>query len=204
MPIRTNAAAIALASILAALAAGGGAVAQTAPTTAPPIDHGAHHAGHHASMTAPAAGAVPTMPGQDAFGAIQEIVRILDADPATDWSKVDIEALRRHLVDMNEVTLNATVLATPVEGGARYEVSGEGRTLEAIRRMVTAHAREIDGMDGWSVRAEPATTGVVLTATAADSGQAARIRGLGFNGIMARGGHHQAHHLAMARGGFGH
>ncbi|NJO23863.1 MAG: hypothetical protein HC868_14215 [Sphingomonadales bacterium] len=34
---------------------------------------------------------VPTMPGQDAFGTIQEIVRILDADPDTDWSKVNIE-----------------------------------------------------------------------------------------------------------------
>ena len=28
----------------------------------------------------------PTLPGQDAFGTIQEIVRILEADPNTDWS----------------------------------------------------------------------------------------------------------------------
>jgi len=39
------------------------------------------HAGMHAAST------TPTMPGQDAFGAIQEIVQILDADPKTDWSK---------------------------------------------------------------------------------------------------------------------
>ena len=32
-------------------------------------------------------GVVPTMPGQDAFGAIQEIVRILEADPDTDWRR---------------------------------------------------------------------------------------------------------------------
>jgi hypothetical protein len=32
----------------------------------------------------------PMMPGQDAFGAIQEIVRILEADPKTDWSKVNL------------------------------------------------------------------------------------------------------------------
>ena len=43
------------------------------------------HAGIHAAL------ATPTMPGQDAFGAIQEIVQILDADPKTDWSKVDLE-----------------------------------------------------------------------------------------------------------------
>ena len=48
---------------------------------------GGHGRMHGASTT-------PTLPGQDAFGAIQEIVRILDADPKTDWSKVDLEALR--------------------------------------------------------------------------------------------------------------
>ena len=54
--------------------------------------------GMHATST------TPTMPGQDAFGAIQEIVQILDADPKTDWSKVDLDALRQHLIDMNEIT----------------------------------------------------------------------------------------------------
>ena len=51
------------------------------------------HAGMHAAST------TPTMPGQDAFGAIQEIVQILDGDPKTEWSKVDFEALRQHLID---------------------------------------------------------------------------------------------------------
>jgi hypothetical protein len=57
------------------------------------------HGGMHEASTA------PTLPGQDAFGAIQEVVRILESDPKTDWSKVDLEALRQHLIDMNEVTL---------------------------------------------------------------------------------------------------
>jgi hypothetical protein len=52
-------------------------------------------------------GTVPKEPGQDAFGTIQEIVQILEADPKTDWSKVNLEALRQHLIDMNEVTLKA-------------------------------------------------------------------------------------------------
>ncbi|WP_419694904.1 hypothetical protein ACN2CC_32530 [Mesorhizobium muleiense] len=62
----------------------------------------------------------PTMPGQDAFGAIQEIVRMLEADPETDWSKIDLEALRQHLIDMNEVTLKADAAATPIEGGLSW------------------------------------------------------------------------------------
>ncbi|KAA0686103.1 hypothetical protein DS837_10345 [Azospirillum brasilense] len=165
-----------------------------------PMDHAAHHA---EAPTSPSS-AVPTMPGQDAFGTIQEIVRILEADPSTDWSKVDIEALRQHLVDMNEVTLNAKAAATPVDGGARHEVTGDGRTLEAIRRMVPAHGHEINGVNGWSAKAEPTANGVVLTVTAVAPKETARIRGLGFIGIMAQGSHHQAHHLAMAKGGFSH
>lgn len=204
MPIRIAAHALALA-ITIAFAVGFGPGSAHAQTAAP-MDHAGHHAGHHAGMAmgTSSSGAVPTLPGQDAFGTIQEIVRILEADPGTDWSKVDIDALRRHLVDMNELTLNAQAAATPVDGGARYEVTGEGRTLDAIRRMVPAHAREIDGANGWTVTAEPAANGAVLTVVATAPKETARIRGLGFIGIMAQGAHHQAHHLAMARGGFHH
>ena len=55
--------------------------------------------GNSAAVTA-------TQPGQSAFAAIQEIVDILEADPKTDWSKVNIDALREHLVDMSNVTLD--------------------------------------------------------------------------------------------------
>ena len=192
MPIRATAAALAL-----VVAFGGGSAAAQ---TAVPMDHAAHHAEASKSPSS----AVPTMPGQDAFGTIQEIVRILEADPNTDWSQVDIEALRQHLVDMNELTLNAKAVATPVDGGATYAVTGDGRTLEAIRRMVPAHAHEINGVNGWTTKAEPVANGVALTVTAPDPRQTARVRGLGFIGIMAQGGHHQVHHLAMARGGFSH
>src|SRR5687768_15226365 len=77
---------------------------------------GEMHAQHMRAMQGMTAG-VPTMPGQDAFGAIAEIVRILEADPATDWSKVDIERLRQHLIDMNEVVLRSVVKQTSIAGG---------------------------------------------------------------------------------------
>src|SRR6266700_4993554 len=51
---------------------------------------------HHQQMMAKMhqmQGNVPTLPGQDAFGAIGEIVAMLEADPKTDWSKIDLEAL---------------------------------------------------------------------------------------------------------------
>ncbi|MGA7666054.1 MAG: hypothetical protein WBW13_14615, partial [Pseudolabrys sp.] len=59
------------------------------------------HGGMHGQQSA--ATGTPTLPGQDAFGTIQEIVQTLQSDPKTDWSKVNIDALRQHLIDMNEV-----------------------------------------------------------------------------------------------------
>jgi hypothetical protein len=156
---------------------------------------------NHGAMTAPGS-ATPTNPGQDAFGTIQEILRILEADPHTEWSKVNIDALREHLIDMNEVTLHANARKSVIDGGLRIEVTGEGRTLPAIRRMVSAQAHEIDGVNGWKTKIESRIDGVVLTVTAADAGQAMKIRALGFIGIMAQGAHHQLHHLAIARGEF--
>ena len=81
--------------------------------------------------------ATPTMPGQDAFGAIQEVVRMLEADPNTDWSKVNLEALRQHLIDMNEVTLKAEAVAKPVERRHR----SDSHWKRANGRGYSAHGR---------------------------------------------------------------
>jgi hypothetical protein len=147
---------------------------------------------------------LPTLPGQDAFGAIQEIVRLLEADPATDWSKINLEALRQHLIDMNDVTLKADAVQKPVDGGLEIAVTGSGRTLAAIQRMVPAHARELDKIKGWSAKATPLPDGVLLTVTSGDAKEIQHIRGLGFIGLLVSGGHHQPHHLAMAKGEFTH
>jgi hypothetical protein len=158
------------------------------------------HGMHGSHMT----GAAPVLSGQDAFGAIQEVVRKLDADPKTDWSKVDLEGLRQHLIDMNEVTLTADAAAKPIDGGLQIAVTGSGRTLAAIQRMVPAHAQEINGVNGWSAKTDPIANGVLLTVTTKDSKDVQRIRALGFIGILVSGSHHQAHHLAMAKGEFTH
>ena len=145
----------------------------------------------------------PTMPGQDAFGAIAEIIRILDADPATDWTKVDIERLRQHLIDMNEVVLRSAVKQTSVPGGLTMEITSTGRTEQAIRAMVIPHAGELDRLPTFSAKTESIPGGVRLTVLAKNTDDAkavARIRGLGFAGLITEGAHHQAHHLAMAKG----
>jgi hypothetical protein len=164
--------------------------------------HGADmHAQHMQAMHGTAGG--PTMPGQDAFGAIAEIVRILEADPTTDWSKVDLERLRQHLIDMNEVMLRSAVKQMPIADGLAMEITGTGRTEQAIRAMVVPHAAELDRMAEWSAKTERIPGGVRLTVVARQPENAklvARIRGLGFAGLITEGAHHQPHHLAMAKG----
>jgi hypothetical protein len=186
--------------------------AEAVPITAPSTpDHGqaldtmSHH-GHPVSGVEgqDTATTIPSLSGQDAFGAIQEIVHILEADPKTDWSKVDLESLRQHLIDMNEVTLKADAVAKSTDGGLEIAVTGSDRMLAAIRRMVPAHAREIDGQSGWSAKTESLPNGALLTVTSNDPKEIAHIRGLGFIGLLVSGAHHQPHHLAMAKGEFSH
>jgi len=146
---------------------------------------------------------VPAHPGQETFGAIQEIVRILEADPTTDWSKVNIGALREHLIDMDEVTMRARASERPLDNGIEITVTGEGRTLGAIKRMVPAHARVLAAL-GWSASTQDLPNGVKLVVIASDPRQVVKLRSLGFIGIMVQGAHHQPHHLMMAKDEFIH
>lgn len=186
----SRALAIALALALGAALTVHAVWAQNAPAPAPTMPH-------------PMPGAGPRLPGQDAFGAVAEVVRLLDADPQTDWSKVDLERLRQHLVDMSEVVLRAEVRQSPVPGGLAMEITGAPRTEAAIRAMVIPHAAELDTMPSLAAKAEPIPGGVRLTVTARkpeDTREVARLRGLGFIGLLTLGAHHGPHHLAMARG----
>jgi hypothetical protein len=192
---------IALSLGLAALLVTPPLLAQSPPAPSKPEHQmGQPMHGHDAGASA-ADG--PTLPGQDAFGAIAEIVRLLEADSDTDWSRVDLERLRQHLIDMNEVVLRSEVKSSQVPGGLAMDVTGSPRTARAIRAMVAPHAVELDGMSEWAARTAPIPGGLRLTVTARtpeDTKTVSRIRGLGFIGLLVQGGHHGPHHLAMARG----
>lgn len=136
--------------------------------------------------------------GQSAFAAIQELVEQLMADPETDWSRIDIEALRQHLIDMDNVTIRAQIAARNIEGGARFEATSEDPAVAtSIRAMVPTHAKTMNGVEGWTMQAEEIPGGAVLTVTGSDP---VRLRALGFIGVLTVGMHHQAHHLALAMG----
>lgn len=156
-----------------------------------------HSTMDHAAM---ARGSSLTQPGQSAFAAIQEVTERLSADPNTDWSRVNIEALREHLIDMDEVTLRATIRAENINGGVRYSVTGEGRTREAIQRMILGHASSMGDAEHWTMTAQRSNDGAVVTVMAKQASDLPRIRALGLIGMMSEGAHHQSHHWMLATG----
>lgn len=187
--------------VVAFLSVPGVALAQSATAQHGGMQHGQHmtgmsHEGHGMNADAVPAGLMAG--GQSAFAAIQEIVAQLMSDPTTDWGRVDIEALRQHLIDMDNVTLRARVNVEEIEGGARFEATSEDAAVtSSIRAMVPAHAETMDGAEGWTMQASKIPGGAALVVTGTDPD---RIRALGFIGVLTVGMHHQAHHLALASG----
>lgn len=175
------------------------AIATIVPLQAGQTTEPDKHATHMHSATGMSA-ETPVEAGQSAFASIAEIVAILARDPDTDWSKVNISALREHLVDMNALTLDARVVQTSSENEIVFAITGRGRTLQAIQAMVPAHSAQLDQMTDWQVSAKTTPSGAIMTLSAADTVERTKIESLGFFGVMAIGAHHQAHHLAIARG----
>lgn len=145
-------------------------------------------------------------PGSAAFAAVREVVAELEARSGTDWSRVDLEGLRRHLADMHRFTLQAEVVGRrEVEGGLETTVRGATPEADAaVRGAVQAHAPFLAEETGWDVSVEETEDGVTMQVTAGDRSDAEKIRGLGYIGLMAKGSHHTEHHWAIATGGMPH
>lgn len=158
-----------------------------------------HHDGvvHGASASSPL-----TMPGNDAFGAIQEVIQNLVADPNTDWSRVNLEALRQHLVDMNNFTLHVHVISQrAVKGGVEFTVEPTtSAAAGSLDRLFAAHPAVLKQETGWDMQARKVNGGYTARVTSSNPADVAKIRGLGYIGIVALGRHHQMHHWLMATG----
>lgn len=142
----------------------------------------------------------PVETGQSAFAAISEIVQILSKDPKTDWEKVNIQALRDHLRDMELVTTEASVDIRIDGNSVEFIVFGAGDVEQAVQRMTLAHAPMLQASSGWLVTSAPSKNGAIMRVEVQNDENLARVRGLGFFGVMTIGAHHQAHHLEIASG----
>ncbi|MES2306163.1 MAG: hypothetical protein V4558_11675 [Gemmatimonadota bacterium] len=179
----------------------------TAPLTAQDASGHQHTDGmkHEGSVESPTTTAPPAtlkQGGQAAYATLSETVRLLTADPNTDWSKVNIEALRQHLIDMDNVTMRSVVKTTEVPGGLSMDVTGAGETAKAIQRMSVSHGKQLDLMPAYHAVVTPITNGarIMVTARNNDAATTQRIRALSFAGLLTEGDHHAAHHQMLARG----
>lgn len=155
---------------------------------------------HQQGHTAPMAEVSLNEPGQGAFAAISEIVASLSADPTTDWSKVDIGALRAHLVDMDLLITHAKVTETALEDGIEMRMALEGPGGGAAGRMVPMHGPILAMETGWNSELAREDGALVWRVTGWSAQDAQMIHALGFFGLMATGDHHRAHHMGLATG----
>jgi hypothetical protein len=148
-------------------------------------------------------GGVPLhAPGHAIFGTVQEAIRALEADSTTDWSQVDVEALRQHLIDMHHVALHVAVEErTPIEGGVRLVVRPTNdAAAAALQRVLSAHPAMLQQETGWQMDVNAEGDRFALRITDPSGGAVNKIRALGYMGVLAYGAHHQHHHWMMVRG----
>ena len=166
------------------------------------MDHSAmnHKKMMHNNKTNNKKSSMPVLePGQSAFAAIAEIVAKLESNPDTNWNVVNIKGLREHLRDMNVVIIDAVTVAKEIDGGMQFTVTGGVDVKSSIRRMTLAHATFMNNINGWEYKAKKVDGGAVVTVLVPPQDQA-KIKALGFFGMIASGSHHQLHHLKMALG----
>ena len=172
--------------------------AQTDSTAHPMREHHDHSSNQTGYETT--SGLTET--GNDIFGTIQEVISKLEADPNTDWSEVDIEALRQHLLDMKAMTEKTKVVErSPIEKGLMVRVKPTTeRASRALDRVFDAHPPMLKKETGWSMQVTPKGELYQLRITTNNPGEVNKIRGLGYIGVMAYGVHHQKHHWMITTG----
>ncbi len=164
-----------------------------------------HHANmNHAEMmghsTAPTQ-VVLTESGTDPFATLQEVIAALESNTNTNWEKVNIEALRLHLVEMQDMTINVDVKQQHIDNGFQAVVTPTtNRAVQSLTRVLSGHPAQMKAETGWDMQVQINNSVFTLTVTTDNAKDVAKIRGLGYIGVMAYGNHHQPHHWAMASG----
>lgn len=145
---------------------------------------------------APAPTAAPT-----SLAVLAGLVARLEADPSTDWRRVDLEVVRRHLADLERVTLAAEVRAEELPGGVGLIVSGpDPATVAAIQRLLPERAVRLAEARRWRVTTATLPEGLRVEIRSLDPREAGRIRALGLAGLLVAGPLDDAYLLSLARG----
>jgi len=160
-----------------------------------------HSAMHHQQMIKSTESNL-TQAGNDVFATIQEVIVRLNNNPDTDWAKVDIEALRQHLLDMNDMAVNVEVLKQKtLINGLRLAIQGTtARAEKTLVRVFKEHPIYLKRETGWNMKVERYGKQFIVTTTTEKPEQVQKIIALNYIGLMAYGKHHQVHHWGMSTG----
>jgi len=164
-----------------------------------------HHANmNHAAMMGNNTATTPvvlTESGTDPFATLQEVITALEANTGTNWEKVNIEALRLHLVEMQDMTINIDVKQQHIDNGFQAVVTPTtNRAVKSLTRVLSGHPAQMKAETGWDMQVSNNDDIFTLTVVSKKAHEVAKIRGLGYIGVMSYGNHHQPHHWAMASG----
>lgn len=139
--------------------------------------------------------------GTDAFATLQEAIIALEANPNTNWEKVNMEALRLHLIQMQDMTLNVNVVQKNINRGFQAVITPTiDRAVQSLTQILSSHPAQMQAETGWDMQVANNNGVFTLTVTSNNIKEIAKIRGLGYIGVMAYGKHHQPHHWAIASG----
>ncbi len=161
-----------------------------------------HSTNHHKQMTAQNQTTLLTEAGNDIFGTIQEVITNLNANPHTDWTKVNITALKEHLLDMRDMTINVEVISKKaLKNGSEILIRPTNkRARQAMKRVLSGHPAQLKNETSWQMKVQKNGLKYLLTTTTNKAKDVNKIIGLGYIGLMAYGSHHQPHHWSIATG----
>jgi len=99
------------------------------------------------------------------------------------------------------MTLNVNVTQTRIDNGFKAVVTPTtSRAVRSVAKVLSAHPAQMKVETGWDMQVQNNNGVFTLTVTTNNVKDVAKIRGLGYIGVMAYGDHHQPHHWAMASG----
>src|SRR5690625_2345947 len=118
--------------------------------------------------------------GSDVFDAMQEVIEHLKSDPDTDWSKVDLEGLRQHLIDMKAFTEEVEVLEqNPIDSGVKILVKPEtDRAAKALQHMLSMHPKMMKVERNWDMKAQQKKDVWEIACTTSNPDEVDLLRGL--------------------------
>ena len=139
--------------------------------------------------------------GTGPFSAIREAIGVLVNDKNTDWAKVNLDGFRIHLIQMEDITLNVSVVMFDIDGGFGVVVTPTTeRARLSLDEVLGTYPQQIYKETGWMMEASQVGGSFKIMVRTNNFDELPLLRGLGYIGVMAWGESHLPHHYGIVSG----